>query len=189
MQDYYDKEVCDKEIVIKRLKCATDNYEKQQARDNMIIKFRDSSISRFGNIHDKLPTEEAKLEFTNLQDEIKYLKEQIEDNPKLAKAYAEITDLKSKISDLTSTATEFQSKTAIEELYRSSMEFIDELKEYIDFNDEERQELNNFAVDELNKKVEILKNELKETEAQTEGYRELLSNYQFEYEQKIEELE
>ena len=191
MQDFYDKEIYDKEKVIKWLKVANDSFEKQQARDKMIIKFRESTIANFGGKRDKLLEEDSRQEFNNLKEEIKYLKFQIEDNPKLVKSYADITELRKRVADLTSGSTdsEFQTKESIENMYKSCMEFIDELKDYIDFSEEKRQEQNKKIFEELNNKIEMLKNEIKEAEAQTDGYRELLSNFQSEYEAKIKELD
>lgn len=121
MQDYYDKEIYDKEQSLKQLKFVIDSLEKQQARDLMIIKFRDSTISRRDSIKDKLADDDAKVEFENLAQEINNLREQLEDNPKLAKSYAEITDLKQQIANLSSnqTDTEFQTKESVENLYKS----------------------------------------------------------------------
>ena len=191
MQDFYDKEIYDKEKVIKRLKGANDSYEKQQARDKMIIKFRESTISNFGGKRDKLLEEDCRKEVNNLKEEVKYLKLQIEENPKLVKSYADITELKKRIADMSndSTDSEFQTKESINNMYKSCMEFIDELKDYIDYSEEKRQEQNSKIFEELNKKIDMLKNEIKEAEAQTDGYRELLSNFQSEYDAKIKELD
>lgn len=187
MQGYYDKEIYDKDLLIKRYKCASDSYEKQHARDSMIIKFRDSTISRFGDLKDKIDDKGIAEQFDEFRHEIKLLHEQLLENPKLANEHALNEELRYELSKLKKESN--SSEESYFSLYKSSLEFIDELKEYIDFNEEERQERNNSAVQEYMKKIEALANEVQQVEAQTEGYKELLSSTQYEYESKIQELE
>ena len=100
MQDFYDKEVSDKSLLVKRYKKAVDSYEKQNARDNMIIKFRDSTISRFGNLTDKIDGDSLKEEHTGLRQEAKLLRDQMKENPRLAASHAEIEELKVEVTKL-----------------------------------------------------------------------------------------
>lgn len=153
----------------------------------MIIKFRDSTISRFGNLTYKIQNEECAKEFENFKQEILILQNQLNENPKLVRANVEIEELKHEI-------TKFKKETdTIEDsyltLYKSSLEFIDELKEYLDFNEEERQIFNNNVIQEYIKKIDALKMEIERAESQSEGYKELLSSTQAEYEIKMQELE
>ena len=187
LQGFYDKEIYDKDQLIKRIKVANENYERQQARDNMIIKFRDSTISRFGNLAEKLNEEECSKEFENLKHEIQLLQLQLNENPKLVKSCAEIEELKHEISKMKKESDTIEDSYL--SLYKSSLEFIDELKEYLDYNEEERQIYNNNVIQEYIKKIESLKFEVEQAESQTEGYKELLSSNQAEYEVKVQELE
>lgn len=153
----------------------------------MIIKFRDSTIARFGNLAFKIQDEECAKEFENLKQELAILQNQLNENPKLVKANAEIEELRHELSK-----TKKESDTIEDSyltLYKSSLEFIDELKEYLDFNEEERQIFNNNVVQEYIKKIDALKLEIEQAESQSEGYKELLSSTQAEYEIKVQELE
>ncbi len=63
-------------------------FEKQQARDHMIIKFRDSTIKRF-NTKEKVGSEEVANEIDSLKQENVLLREQIDQNPQTAKLFSE----------------------------------------------------------------------------------------------------
>jgi len=77
---------------IQKLQSTVSSFEKQQARDQMIIKFRDSTIKRF-NVKDKVSSEEAATEVENLREEITILKKQTEQDPQKAKIYSENENL------------------------------------------------------------------------------------------------
>jgi len=187
MQGYYDKEVNDKENLLKRYKTSCDSYEKQHTRDSMIIKFRNSTISKFGGIVDKVSDSDIEEEVQNLQNEIKILHEKQDESPKHCIEQAENESLKQELAKAKKESS--NSEESYFALYKSSLEFIDELKEYIDFNEEERQERSNNVAQEYSKKFESLKTEIEQAEAQTEGYKDLLSSVQNEYDSKIEEIE
>ena len=187
MQDFYDKEVSDKDLLIKRYKRAVDNYEKQNARDNMIIKFRDSTITRFGNLNDKIDDEKLQEQFKGFVQEIKLLKDQMKENPKLAASHAEIEELKIENEKLRKESGNSEGSYCA--LYKSNLEFLNELKDYIDLNEEERQERTKSESIEYIKQIEDINQKLQEAESQLEGYRELLSNSQADSDTRISELE
>lgn len=82
---------------MKRYKSTIDYYEKQHARDSMIIKFRDSTIARSNNIIDQASDEDIKEEVQHLNQEIRMLHDQLSENPKLANAITENEELKAEL--------------------------------------------------------------------------------------------
>jgi kinesin family member 15 len=94
IQEYFEKDIEEKDETIQKYRGAVDNFEKQRTRDKMIIKFRDSTIKRFGNLSDKLSTEEGKKEFSEKLEEIELLNQQIDSNPQTAKLFVENKQLK-----------------------------------------------------------------------------------------------
>lgn len=187
IQGFYDKELYDKDNLIKRYKLSCDSYEKQHVRDAMIIKFRNSTIQKLGDFEGRIEDSALQEEIRNLKIENKVLTERLQANTKGALINAEMEELKLEMAKLKRESD--NSEESYFSLYKSSLEFIEELKEYIDFNEEEKQESNKVIVQDYIKKIEAMNTELEHTEAQTEGYKELLSSTQLEYELKIAELE
>lgn len=187
MQEYYEKEVNDRNLQVKRLKWNVEWSEKQNTRDNLVIKFRDSTIKRFGKLTDKIDNDEMSQELNNLNQEVKLLRDQINENPELATAWTEIEQFKLDLARLKKESG--SSEESFCALYKSNLEFIEELKDYMEYNEEQRIERRQNDDREYEKKIELLTDQLHQSESQTEGYKELLCCTQSEYEAKINELE
>ena len=76
---------------VHNLTSTVESFKKQQARDQMIIKFRDATIKRFSGKEPVDPS--AKEEIEALRKETEMLKEQIETNPETARLFAENQEL------------------------------------------------------------------------------------------------
>ena len=129
IQEYYDKDLEEKDQIIKKLQSTIDSFEKQRTRDKMIIKFRDSTISKFTNLGDKLDSESSKYEIQNRQSEIDLLKQQIESNPQTAKLFVENKILKKEKTELKKNVD--QTSDSLHSQYKSAVEFTASLNKYI----------------------------------------------------------
>jgi uncharacterized protein YktB (UPF0637 family) len=89
----------------------------------MIIKFRDATIKRSKEKSDTAP------EVEQLHEEIKLLKEQLESNPITAKIYSENEQLLNERDSLKKEVEE--TIDSITHQYKSSIEFTDELRNYV----------------------------------------------------------
>jgi ribosomal protein L17 len=126
-------------------------------------------------------------ELENLNEEARLLRDQINENPKLVSASADIEQFKLDLARLKKESG--NSEESFCALYKSNLEFIEELKDYMDYNEEQRIERRQNDVEEYDKKIELLDEQLHQSEGQTEGYKELLCSTQCEYEAKINEIE
>lgn len=149
IQEYNDKDVEEKDQAIKKLQAAVDGFEKQRTRDKMIIKFRDSTIQRFGNLADKVDSEELKKELENKIAEIENLNQQIESNPQTAKLFVENKLLKKEKEELKKIVD--NTMDSLSSQYRSAIEFTATLnkyiKEYIEKEEMERDDIIKAQVD------------------------------------------
>jgi len=161
IQEYYDKDVEEKDEVIQKYRSTIDSFEHQRTRDKMIIKFRDATIKRFGNLSDKLSDEEAKKELGNKVAEVEELKQQIESNPQTAKLFVENKQLK-KQNDEMKKITE-ETTDSLHSQYRSAIEFTDTLnkyiKEYIEKEEMDRDEIVKAQVDVERAELKIVHEE------------------------------
>ena len=71
---------------------AVESYEKQSARDKMIIKFREERIQRLEQKQPLNPSEKDSF-IQQLKAENQQIKDQIEHNPMCAKLFAENAEL------------------------------------------------------------------------------------------------
>lgn len=161
IQEYNEKDAEDKDEIIKKLQTTCESLEKQHTRDKMIIKFRDSTIKRFGSLTEKLNNEEYKLELTNKINEIELLNSQIESNPQTAQLFVENKQLKKEKTEL----KKFVDKTrdSLYSQYRSAIEFVDTLnkyiKDYIEKEEMDRDEIIKSQVDIERAELKILHEE------------------------------
>lgn len=129
LREYFTKDVEDKDQIVKKLLYTVESFEKERKRDKMVIKFRDSTIERFGDLSQKLSSEESKKELEQKIQEIEALKQEIESNPKTAKLFVENEQLKKERDELKNNLS--QSKDSLHSQYRSAIEFVQELNNYI----------------------------------------------------------
>lgn len=129
IQEYYDKDLEERDQIIRKYQSAIESFEKQRTRDKMIIKFRDSTIDKFGNLTDKLDNAESKKEIMQKIQEIELLNQQIESNPLTAKLFVENNILKKDRSEL----KKIVDKTSdnLHSQYRSAIEFTASLNKYV----------------------------------------------------------
>jgi len=73
-QKYYDSELQKQGQSVKRMSAAVESYEKQRARDKMIVKFREDRIQK---LEQQAPLD---LQVVDLKKEIAVLKESLENN-------------------------------------------------------------------------------------------------------------
>ena len=156
IQEYYDKDVEERDQIIKKLQTAVEAFEKQRTRDKMIIKFRDSTIQRFTNLTDKLDSEKSKLELENKIAEIELLNQQIELNPQAAKLFAENMSFKKENEELKKFVD--KTKDSLFAQYRSWIEFNASLNKYIK-SYIEKEEMNRDEI--IRTQVDIERAELK----------------------------
>ncbi len=126
IQSNADREIGDLTKRMGKLLATVSSFEKQQKRDQMIIKFRDATIQRF-NTKEALPDAEAQKEFQNLRKEIEALKSH--EDPKSALLFSEKEALQSECEKLKIELGD--SLDSLSHQYRSSLEFMDELRAYI----------------------------------------------------------
>lgn len=88
LQTVLTKDGEDSARIIKKLQSTVTAYEKQHARDQMIIKFRDSTIKKL-NQKGKMSDEQSAEELDKYIKETDCLKESIDQNPKLAKLFSD----------------------------------------------------------------------------------------------------
>lgn len=155
-QEYYDKDVEERDQIIKKLQIAVEAFEKQRTRDKMIIKFRDSTIQRFSNLSDKLDSEKSKIELQNKNTEIELLNQQIELNPQAAKLFAENMTLKKENEEMKKFVD--KTKDSMYAQYRSCIEFNASLNKYIK-SYIEKEEMNRDEI--IRTQVDIERAELK----------------------------
>jgi len=156
IQEYYDRDLEEKDQIIKKFQTAIDSFEKQRTRDKMIIKFRDSTIAKFANLSDKLDSIESKKELDDRQSEIEILKQQIESNPQTAKLFVENKILNKERNELKKIVE--KTNDSLHSQYLSSIEFTSALnkyiKDYIEKEEMDREEI-------IKEKVDIERAELK----------------------------
>jgi len=90
--------------VIKRLNHSVQSYEKQCARDKMIVKFREDRIAKLELTEPKDDKNEKQIR--QLKQEISLLKESLEQNAKAAKITAEKEQIQAKLKQLQDEAKE-----------------------------------------------------------------------------------
>jgi kinesin family protein 15 len=129
LREYFTKDVEDKDQIIKKLQYSVESFEKGRKRDKMVIKFRDATIKKFGDLSEKLNDEESKHELEQRIQEINSLRQEIESNPKTAKIFVENDLLKKERDELKKNIS--QTKDSLYSQYRSAIEFVQELNNYI----------------------------------------------------------
>jgi kinesin family protein 15 len=129
LREYFTKDVEDKDQIIKKLQYSVESFEKGRKRDKMVIKFRDATIKKFGDLSEKINDEESKHELKQRIQEINSLRQEIESNPKTAKIFVENDLLKKERDDLKKNIS--QTKDSLHSQYRSAIEFVQELNNYI----------------------------------------------------------
>ena len=152
-REYNTRDVEEKDQMIKKYQTTVEGFEKQRTRDKMIIKFRDSTIHRFGNLEEKLDSEESGKQLEEMKTEIELLNHQIESNPQLAKLYVENKILKKEARKNTDKSME-----SLYCQYTSAIEFTSSLNKYIkDYIEKEEMDRDEIIKDQ----VDIEKAELK----------------------------
>jgi len=96
-QRYYEGEVSKLVAQQKRMQQTVESYEKQSARDKMIIKFREERISKLER--EGLPAAAEGL-VEELRKEVAMWKEASEHNTQAAKLFAEKNDLQKKLESI-----------------------------------------------------------------------------------------
>ena len=82
----------------KRMQQTVESYEKQSARDKMIIKFREERISKLEKEGHSMAAAEGVVE--ELRKEVAMWKEASEHNTQAAKLFAEKNDLQKKLESI-----------------------------------------------------------------------------------------
>jgi hypothetical protein len=96
-QRYYEGEVTKLVAQQRRMQQTVESYEKQSARDKMIIKFREERISKLER--EGLPAAAEGL-VEELRKEVAMWKEASEHNTQAAKLFAEKNDLQKKLESI-----------------------------------------------------------------------------------------
>ena len=89
-QKYYEGEVQKWQLQAKRMQSTVESYEKQSARDKMIIKFREERIGKLEQIVNQQPVDEEQARLIgDLRKEVLMWKEAADHNTQAAKLFAE----------------------------------------------------------------------------------------------------
>ena len=97
-QRYYEGEVTKLVAQQRRMQQTVESYEKQSARDKMIIKFREERISKLEREGLSQAVNEGLIE--ELRKEVSMWKEAAEHNTQAAKLFAEKNDLQKKLESI-----------------------------------------------------------------------------------------
>jgi hypothetical protein len=150
---------------------AVQSYEKQCARDKMIVKFREDRISKLEQAEPKESKDERyEKQVRTLKQEISLLKESVESNSKAAKIHAEKEVISNKLKDLQSEVT--VSPDSLSAQLRNQSELVESLNQYVKLYGEENkrqieQEMSKTKL-EYAEKIETLNEQVQDLKAREE---------------------
>lgn len=127
LTSYYDKELDQKNSLEKSLALTIDHYKKEINREKMIIKFRDSTISKL-NMSEKLSDAESLQLVVDLREEVKVLREAMESEEMLVPLQRELERLKAKNQEFEDTVG--KESLSLKAQYSNLLIFTEELNQY-----------------------------------------------------------
>ncbi|OMJ90259.1 hypothetical protein SteCoe_7370 [Stentor coeruleus] len=126
--DIYNNQINEKNSLIGNLNNTIERLERKINHSKMILKFRDATISRYQTNN---PNKDKDIE--ELSKEIEVLREEVENNPNLARLYVENEKLRGEISEK---LIESENKSRIAELEEISSKLAEELKNAVEVKEE-----------------------------------------------------